>query len=278
MTKQSMTRRPLNIGFLGLAMIACRLSLAQNPEDLRRAFMDIRDDKIPHNCEHAAAWLSKYREQLKDDLVAELYKTDAQGRDVILDVLCDTKSFVPDERFLRFLMARLPQKDTFLSNDKENWKYINGHFDQFDRLLKDQIAKMDGKPNDLYVVWAIAWLAKKRGILEEYAPLYTSNILAKVAINLKNDQKDFNAGQAVRLFLLLGDQSLPSLREATKSSDKQCRSLANATIDALGGKRQAFGYLNSKVYLTITPFGPTVTEPDWLPDATQPYLERETYP
>jgi hypothetical protein len=240
--------------------------------------MDIHDDKIPHNCEQAAAWLFKYREELRDDLVAELYRTDAQGRDVILHVLYDTKSFVPDERFLRFLMARLPEKDTFLSNDKENWKYINDHFDRFDRLMKDQIAKMNGKPNDLYVVWAIAWLAKKRGILEEYAPLYTSNILAKVAINLKNDEKDFNAGQGVRLFLLLGDQSLPTLREATKSSDKQCSNLARATIDALGGKRQAFGYLNSKVYLTTTPFGPQVRGPDWLDDATEPYLDRETYP
>jgi len=259
-------------------MIACRLSLAQNPEDLRRAFMDIRDDKIPHNCEHAAAWLSKYREQLKDDLVAELYKTDAQGRDVILHVLYDTKSFVPDERFLRFLMARLPEKDTFLSDDKENWKYINDHFDRFDRLLKDQIAKMGRKPNDMYVVWAIAWLAKKRGILEQYAALYTPNVLAKVATNLKDDQKDYNAGQAVRLFLLFGDQSLPTLREAIKSSDKQGSSLARATIDALGGKRQAFGYLNSQVYLMRTPFGPEVKEPDWLPEATEPYLNREAYP
>ncbi len=274
----------LNKGFLifvataAVSIASTNYSLAQSREDLRRAFMDIRDDKIPHNCEQAAAWLFKYREELKDDLVAELYKTDAQGRDVILHVLYDTKSFVPDERFLRFLMARLPEKDTFLSNDEENWKYINDHFDRFDRLLKDQIAKMDGKPNDLYVVWAIAWLAKKRGILEEYAPLYTSNILAKVAINLKNDERDFNAGQAVRLFLLLGDQSLPSLREAMKSPDKQCKSLARATIDGLSGKRQAFGYLNSKVYLTSTPFGPKATEPDWLDNATEPYLDRETYP
>jgi hypothetical protein len=274
----------LNKGFLifvataAVSIASTNHSLAQSREDLRRAFMDIHDDKIPHNCEQAAAWLFKYREELRDDLVAELYRTDAQGRDVILHVLYDTKSFVPDERFLRFLMARLPEKDTFLSNDKENWKYINDHFDRFDRLMKDQIAKMNGKPNDLYVVWAIAWLAKKRGILEEYAPLYTSNILAKVAINLKNDEKDFNAGQGVRLFLLLGDQSLPTLREATKSSDKQCSNLARATIDALGGKRQAFGYLNSKVYLTTTPFGRQVTGPDWLDDATEPYLDRETYP
>ena len=152
----------LNKGFLifvataAVSIASTNHSLAQSREDLRRAFMDIHDDKIPHNCEQAAAWLLKYREELRDDLVAELYRTDAQGRDVILHVLYDTKSFVPDERFLRFLMARLPEKDTFLSNDKENWKYINDHFDRFDRLMKDQIAKMNGKPNDLYVVWAIA--------------------------------------------------------------------------------------------------------------------------
>jgi hypothetical protein len=78
--------------------------------------------------------------------------------------------------------------------------------------------------------------------------------------------------------LLLGDQSLSTLREATKSSDKQTASLVRATIDALAGKREAFGYLCSKVSLDSTPIGPKVEEPAWLPDLVVRYLERENYP
>jgi hypothetical protein len=103
----------LDVGLLALAITTLPSSRAQNPEDMRRAFIDIHDDKIPHNCEHAAAWLFKYREELKEDLLDELYRTDPQGRDVILHILFNTGSFTPDERFLRFVVMRLPEKDTF---------------------------------------------------------------------------------------------------------------------------------------------------------------------
>jgi hypothetical protein len=261
------------------ALLAARLlPAAPNPDDLRHAFADIRDDKIPHNCEHAAVWLMKNREEIKDDLLDELYKTDAQSRDTIIHILFNTDSFTPDERFIRFLVNRLPEKDTFWSNDEETWTYINAHFAQFNPVLKEQIGKIGNRPNDMYVVWAIAWLAKKRGLFDQYAPLFTSEVLAKVATNLRNDNRAWNASQAVRLFLLVGDQSLPTLREAARSSDRQGKNLARATIDALAGKRPAFGYLVSKVYLERTAFGREVEQPSWLAAEVEPYLQRETYP
>lgn len=261
------------------ALLAARLlPAAPNPDDLRHAFADIRDDKVPHNCEHAAAWLMKNRDEIKEDLLDELYKTDAQARDTILHILFNADSFNPDERFIRFVVDRLPEKDTFWWNDLETWTYINNHFDAFDPVLKEHVGKLGNRPNDMYAVWAIAWLAKRRGVIDQYAPLFTPAVLAKVATNLKNDNKDYNASQAVRLFLLLGDQSLPTLREAVRSSDSQGKNLARATIDALAGKRAAFGYLVSKLSLPRTPFGPQVEEPEWLPAEVERYTERETYP
>jgi hypothetical protein len=254
------------------------LPAAPNPDDLRHAFADMRDDKIPHNCEHAAAWLVKYRDEIKDDLLDELYKTDAQARDSIIHILFNTDSFTPDERFVRFLVNRLPEKDTFWWNDSETWTYINAHFDLFDPVLKEQIGKLGDRPNDMYAVWAIAWLAKKRGVLNQYAPLFSPEVLARVATNLRSDNRACNGSQAVRLFLLLGDQSLPTLREAARSSDRQGKNLARATVDALAGKRRAFGYLVSKLYLPRTPFGPQVNEPEWMGPEVEPYLDRETYP
>ena len=247
---------------------------AQSPEEVRRAFIDLHDDKVPHNCEHATDWLLKNREQLKDDLVDELYKTDWQGRDAIFHILISTPSFVPDDRFIRFFAATLPERE----NDGAAWEFVNNHFDQFDPLLKEQVSKMSNRPHEMYSLWATAWLAKKRGIFDQYAPLFTPAVLTEVAKNLKDDQERYNASQAVRLFLLLGDHSLPTLREATKSSDNQTASLARATIDALNGKRKAFGFLASKTSLDFTPFGPRPNIPDWLEGALQPYLERDTYP
>lgn len=247
---------------------------AQSPAEVRQAFIDLHDDKVPRNCMDATDWLFKNREQLKDDLVDELYKTDWQGRDAIFHILLKTSSFVPDDRFIRFFATTLPERE----NDGAAWQFVNNHFDQFDPLLREQVIKMSNRPHDMYVLWATAWLAKKRGVFDQYVPLFTPGVLAEVVKNLKDDQESYNASQAVRFFLLLGDQSLPTLREATKSSDNQTASLARATIDALSGKRNAFGFLASKLSLAFAPFGPGPVIPDWLEGALQPYLERDTYP
>jgi hypothetical protein len=237
-------------------------------------FADLHDDKVQDNCGHATQWIFKYREQLKADLIDELYKTDWQGRGSIFHLLVNTASFVPDDRFRRFMVSSLPDRE----NQAEDWEFISKHFKEFDPLLKEQVNKMNHQPHEMYVRWAIAWLAKKQGVFEQYAPLYTPSVLKETAQNLKNDNERFNASQAVRLFLLLGNQSLPTLHEGVKSSDKQAATLARATIDALGGSRKAFVFLALKTFLEMAAFGPQTHSPDWLLDASQPYVNRDTYP
>jgi len=262
-------------------------SAAPPPDEIRRAFADIRDDKIKHNCEHATEWLLKYREEIKDDLLAELYRTDYQGRDAIFHVLFNTASFQPDERFIRFLMARMPEANHHVASDTifkdvsgrlpvsgaawEGWFFINDHYAQFEPFLKEEVGKTDSP----CFLWAAAWLAKTRGDMTEYAPLYTPEVLSKVAINLKDDNEDSNASQTVRLYLLLGDQSVPALQEISRSGDAQAANLAKATLDALKGKRRAFGYLNAKLYLSTVLFGSKVDEPAWLDDLTEPFAHNE---
>jgi len=106
-----MSRIGLRLILSLVLLVACFRSpaRAQSPEEVRRAFVDLHDDKVPHNCEHATDWLLKNREQLKDDLVDELYKTDWQGRDAIFHLLLNTSSFVPDDRFIRFFATTLPE-------------------------------------------------------------------------------------------------------------------------------------------------------------------------
>jgi hypothetical protein len=270
-----------------IGLIQADLSAAPAPEEVRRAFADIHTDNVPHNCAHATEWLLKYREELKDDLLAELYRTDRQGRDAILHVLFNTESFQPDERFIRFLFARLSEGDQFVKSDTifkdtsdrlawsgshwEAWRYMDEHFQLFDPYLKEEI----GRTESSFVLWAAAWLAQHRGILGEYVPLFTPEVLRRATVNLRKDQIRYNASRAVRLFLLLGDQSILALREVSGDADPQAAMLARATIDALGGKRKAFGYLVSKLDLSQVLFGPPVQEPDWLSEAAEPYVSDE---
>ncbi len=286
------TRALLVLGgaFAFCCLLAPEIFAAPPPEELRRAFADIRSDNVPHNCEHATEWLLKYGEELKEDLLAELYRTDRQGRDAILHVLFNVPSFQPDERFVRFVFARMAEENRYVKSDMifkapgdrlawsgahwEAWRYIDDHFQLFEPYLKTEIGTTDSS----FVLWASAWLVKRRGLLGEYAPLFTPEVLRKAASNLKQDQIRYNASRTVRLFLLLGDQSLPALREISAAGDQQASMLAKATIDALGGKRKAFGYLAAKLDLTQVLFGPPVNEPDWVSEAAEPYVSNEERP
>jgi hypothetical protein len=282
------------VSFVSGLSAATHHALGQSEKEIQSKLDDLRSDNIPHNCESATKWFLKNREKLKARLEEEFYKAkDPQARDAILHVLFNTTSFTPDPRFVAAVLARLPQEDKFVGNrdiftgpsegpDRlcadgahwEAWKFINDHFAVFEPKLKEQI----GKTNSVLVLWGSAWLLKKHGVLQDNVALFTPVVLAKAAESLKTDNIWYNASQAVRLFLLLGDSSLPALRSAAKSTDNQTSSLAKATIDALGGNHKAFGYLGSKVLLEVTPFGPQVKPPDWQDSVIDLYLDRETYP
>src|SRR5437588_582868 len=140
------------------------------------------------------------------------------------------------------------------------------------QLFQPYVKAEVGSTESVFVLWATAWVAKRRGTLNDYAPLFTPEVLRKAAANLKQDQVRYNASRAVRLFLLLGDQSIPTLREVCGAGDPQAAMLAKATIDALGGKRKAFGYLVAKLDITQVLSGPEIKEPDWISDAAEPYV------
>ena len=280
-----------------LLIIAPVLGKGQSSDEVRQAFRNIQNDKVPHNCVQATSWLFEHREGLKKELLDELYQTqDPQAKDALLHVLFNISSFTPDQRFARLVIARLSVQDKKVRNNSifeqerdvgtlepintygvhwEAWPFINKHFSSFEPLLKEQIAKT----NNVFVLWGTAWIFKKRGVLRDYSTLFTPAVLDSAAANLRADNQPYNASHTVRLFLLLGDQSLPTLQKMTNSTDSQARWLANATIDALTkGSHDAFGYLSAHVKLTGVPFGNEPIEPSWLPEAMEKYLDRESYP
>jgi hypothetical protein len=65
----------------------------------------LRSDHIKPNRGQATDWLYVYREALKDQVAQELYQTDRQGKDPLLYVLFNTRSFIADDRFRRLVMG-----------------------------------------------------------------------------------------------------------------------------------------------------------------------------
>ena len=268
----------------------------QNQQQVRQAFVDLRDDNVPLNCTEATAWLYKNRESLRDQLLEEMYRTnDAQARTALLSVLLSTRSLNPDERFARFLMQRLRVEDArryveppasdadvgsrgVAAQDDSAWVFVNDHYAVFEPLLKAEITRTD----DMLELWTIAWLMKKRGVLSDDINLFSEEVLRKAGTNLKDDNKWCNAAQAARFFLIFPNQSLPILREFTQSADAQQRSLSRALIDAISnGNREAFGFISFKCCaLNTVPFGESVPEPKWLSEivAKDQDADKQTYP
>lgn len=268
------------------------VAMAQADKEVRRAFAALRSDKVKHNCGDAISALFPRREELKDALVDELYRADEQGRLALMFILYNTKSFTPDDRFLQLVMRILPADQKLASHGcgcdlpvtfREDgnadqvvgrWEYVDLHFDQFEPLLTPLISTT----KDSWMLWAIAWMYKKHGIFESKAALFTPEVLNVAAANLANDKTAWNAAAAIRLFLILGDKSVPTLQAATKARDSQARYFAKATLDALKGEHRAFGFLGANVDLSETLFGEKVIEPEWMPDLVMEYMDKETYP
>ena len=263
---------------------------AQSSAQVRQAFVDIRDDNIALNCYRATNWLAEHRKALREEMLAELYRTDdPQARDALLTVLFDTETLEPDERFARFVVQRLREEDTRVHNfafgtqgaHHDAWEFIDRHYSLFEPLLKDEI----GQTSDVWELWAIAWMFKKHNMLSANAHLYTDEALRLAATALKTDNVRFNASEAMRLFLMLPKQSTPVIRAVSNSSDPQQRYLARAFLDALRGSKNAVGYLNSKLSLYTGPTGiggllrdSDRPMPEWLDQVTAPYLDKDTYP
>jgi hypothetical protein len=298
--------------FVVISLAVCLLfgvtprSKAQTTEEVRTALASLRSDDQLYNCSRAISWLLVYRETLKDELVNELYRTDRQGRDAILHILFNTKSFKPDIRFKQFVLARLPEQDSRVrnydilygtpeifeskaafeeANEKgqdwgtvqahwEAWKYINANFNDFDRLLTANLAHT----TSAFVLWGTTWLFDRHGVLNQKLAYYTPQVLSRAADNLKNDGQQYNATHAIRTFLMLNRHGLPVLTTAARSSDPQQRYLAQALIDAISSRRNrnAFGFLNAHGTIYFSLIGEEDQEPEWMREATQKYLDQET--
>ena len=130
------------------------------------------------------------------------------------------------------------------------------------------------RTRSMLVVWATVWMLKWHKDLNENIGSLTPEIFARAIQAMDNDDKRYNASQAVRFFLLLGDAGKNWLLEAREKGDRQRRFLADQTLKAIAGSRDAYGELNARLNLEQAPIGSGPEEPDWLGEKTMEALAR----
>lgn len=254
--------------WLSAVIIAVPLAAsAQSEAQVRLAFQNIRSDDIPRNATTACAWLYANRDNLTNQLLDELYRTDRQGRDVILAALMATKSFQPDARFCQLLVSRLTEQDKFVHASDLGfevhwleWSFIDKHYDQFKPLVIDSFQATD----DMWFIWGTISLLQKRGELAATLPGFSPHVWDTMGKSLKDDDIPFNASQAVRSYFIIGKDSLPHLQPLLNSGDAQQHDLAAATIDAMGGSHRAYGYLGAILNIDANVFTGGLRPPDWM--------------
>ena len=270
-----MTLRPL-IRLMAWCTAACLVAAgplfgqAVSQDAVITAFQNIRNDDVPQNAQTACAWIQAHRDDITPQLVDELYRTDRQGRDVILYALMRTKGYTPDARFCQTLVSRLNEEDRFVGNGDLGlrdgvhwyaWTYMDRRYDLF---KADLLANLQ-TTTDMLTIWGTVVLLQKHGGLAAEEPRFSPSVWSTAAASLKADKIDGNAGQAVRFYLTIGTDALPYLKPLETSDDPQTRSLATATVDAMGGSKRAYGYLAVNVSVARTLFQHRgEVWPDWL--------------
>ncbi len=251
---------------------------AVDHDQLLLAFRNVRSDDVPGNAEAACAWLYAHRSEITPELLDELYRTDRQGRDAIFFALIRTKDFQPDARFCQMLVSRLNEEDRYVKNSDLGigglhwvaWIYIDRHYDLFKPLLLDNLQTT----TDMFAIWGTVTLFQKHGDLAEMLPKFDQHVWDTAAVSLRADDIEGNAAQAVRFYFLVGTPALPHLQPITTSGESQSSNLASAIVDAMGGSRRAYGYLNSQVVISRDLVGPSPgQEPDWLDEETRKWAD-----
>jgi hypothetical protein len=175
--------------------------------------------------------LERHREEIKDRLLAEFYKTDSQGREAIFQLLFETKSFIPDERFMKAVLRRMHHygsPDWNFPRDPSGdagAEYIVKQALRFGALFVQEL-----RFDDPFTQCAITCALRKNHLLEQYRPFFTEDILRRLSIHLKNDRHPGNAQQAGLIFFLIGETGLPVLRNVASQREEQSRGVARALI------------------------------------------------
>jgi hypothetical protein len=230
-----------------LVLLAC-LSLVRagvGPEKLKRKIIDLRSDRKAENCGAAMDFLSHNVEDQKVQtaLLEELYSTkDWQAKESCLVLLCKAKTFQPDEKFMRLLLARVrdwgrPEFFCCEPAGDAGAIFLVGQTPRFADLIASEIREgFSPKDNSLWYQYVIIRALAKTRLIDKYADRFPAGYLKSLAENLQNDEITCNAMVATGAFLFLGKVGIPFLKDVPRASDLQGRELASSILSCLSAK------------------------------------------
>jgi hypothetical protein len=231
--------------FAGLFTTLSRVHAGIGDDALRRKIADLRNDRKEGNCGEAQNLLSKNVEdpRVQAALLRELYSTkDRQSRESCFVLLCQAKTFQPDEKFIRALLVRIrawgrPYEPPCCEPAGDVGAIVLvRHAQNFADLIAAEIhGGFTTKDNSLWHQYVIIRTLAKAGIIERYADHFTPEYLRALAHNLQDDNVLRNAKLATAAFVFLGRIGLPVLKEVPRTSDLQGRELASAIIAYVSG-------------------------------------------
>jgi len=210
---------------------------------------DLQDDNTPWNCSQAMAYLYDQRDSLADKIRMAIPTSDWQGQLALIRILCETKSFQPDDDFLGLVVDKLCEGRTLFLAAHYSTKHELAAYlihcginrpEKLTALLKPKIPHAD-----LESLWLIAHILDRLGTLQEVADSFTPEVLVYVISNLRDDSAPYNATFAVRTCLLLREKVVPNLIAESEQGDGQSRKLSSLLLSAMGGNGQALGEINS---------------------------------
>jgi hypothetical protein len=216
------------------------------PEKLKREILALRSDREDGNCREAMGFLTKNieEEHVRAALLAELYGTkDWQARESCLVLLCRSKSFQPDEKFMRMVLARIhawgrPEHFCCEPGGDVAAVYLVNQVAKYPDLIAGEIREsFSAKDNSLWVQYVIIRALAKARLIDRYADRFSPAYLKSLASNLQDDSITCSAMVATGAFLFLGKIGMPVLKDVPHASDLQGREYASSILTCLSGDK-----------------------------------------
>lgn len=215
-------------------------------EKLNREIVNLRSDNKAANCQAAMDFLTQNIEEpnVQAALLAELYSSkDWQAKESCLVLLCRSKSFQPDEKFMRVLLTRIhawgrPKVFCCEPGGDAAALFLVSQVAKYPDLIAGEIReRFSPKDNSLWVQYVIIRALAKAKVIDRYADRFNTAYLKNLALNLQEDEITCNAMVATGAFLFLGKIGIPALKDVPHASDLQGREYASSILTCLSGTK-----------------------------------------
>jgi hypothetical protein len=227
------------------------------PETITAAIAALGKDKVSWNFAIAFNYLMKNRQAALPFLIAALPNKDGQREHGILRVLVGEPSFQPTrdqlDLFYTHIVSRVWQDDDYLIGQPTKslrYDFIPYLVEQANAYKPALSSHLNSE--DAFTMWVTTFILSQANVLDEFRQQIETKTLARLAENLRNDKRSYNATYAVRTFLILGAQGVPILKKSSTSRDVQERELS----------KRLLAYMQTRDALILDQIGSSYAPPE----------------